>query len=1099
MAFNALLKSASKPGDPSSSENWSLGIEANPTYTQWSGQISGPRYTVRDASLGRMTFEKPRVQVRLLPGGLWEGTLSAAALQWNQELLPALRAEMKYREQHLEATLSLQDQAQYLQATLDARMVQNQIQKLNLNGRMDFKLPPLAGLCYPLHAQGDFEGTYDAKGGKVNTLNAQWKQGAISCPEQIIPIEHATFSWNRMANQGMSQCAITWDQDSVHTQGLDELEDVSVALGQIGNFLIGDNQVRGDHNPFWAFARINNLGKYLALLEAKPAIEGNHVQVFANWTQPSQRSIRLDAQQVSWSTFYSPKITIRTENLGPYMLVQANLDSLTNQKQVLLDRINFQQIRDSLGSVLSLKGNHSRQGTEVLLRGHLQADANTWNLLVDSLELHASAQHWTARPGGQIIKRGDRWELLGLNLQSGVSGMNFQGVLSDLPSDQLRMTVRDFDLGQLLSAFGQPAGWLNGIISGDVTAGSVLQEPTFSGNLKMENLAIDSIPLGLMEWSSTFDPGANRLQLQGLLSSDNLELASVKGWIQTDQEGLPCQLEGKLSRIPLQLLEMFLLPHLDSIRGQARATVQWGGFLSKPELRGFLVLENGSLYIPYLKNTYRFNDTVWVEPDRFLFARVPVQDKDRGNALLKGQVNHRNFREWGYGFLCDSIQNLLVLQEPRLLKGDAYHGLGRVSGQAQITGDEYLTDLQANLISQKGSRLVIPLDDLSSEEQQDFVRFVTNQDDKDLEDSLGFAGKQIALRGIDLKISLALNPETEISLLLDRRFGDQIKGVGNGKLDLTYTKEGNLSLAGNYLFTKGEYAFNLGNLASKNFSIQEGSRIDWNGDPYDGVMKINAIYKQRASVRNLLTGSAASTDRRNMVPVETHLGLNGPILKPEVHFQIKLPTVNSSDPNDILVQQINRINNNEQELNNQVLGLMVSGQFIPEENMSSANLGINTGATAFNSVTELLTNRLSNLLNNSLGGGVNLGINYRGDLGTGLLAGNGAGNLAADSNRRDLNVALNTTLFNNRLTIDGNLAMGNSLQVNAQNMAGEIQIEYKVNPSGTIRAKAFNRLDDRVLFNQTLNYRQGLGISYNRNFDRWGELFRRQSKSQKRP
>ncbi|MFM8514119.1 MAG: translocation/assembly module TamB domain-containing protein, partial [Bacteroidota bacterium] len=343
-------------------------------------------------------------------------------------------------------------------------------------------------------------------------------------------------------------------------------------------------------------------------------------------------------------------------------------------------------------------------------------------------------------------------------------------------------------------------------------------------------------------------------------------------------------------------------------------------------------------------------------------------------------------------------------------------------------------------------------------------------------------------------LGLILTPESEVSLLLDRRFGDQIKGTGHGNLNLTLSREGNLALTGNYVFEQGNYSFNLVNLVNKNFEIKKGGRIDWNGDPYAGNMQMEAVYKQRASIRNLLGNNlTGQNDNRNILPVETYLDLTGPILQPGVKFRLNLPTVNTNNPNDILVQQITRINNNEQELNSQVLGLLVSGQFIPSENLNSANLGISTGATAFNSVTEMLTTRLSNLLNNSLGGGLNFGINYRGDLGTGILNSGNNANSVADSNRRDLNVALNTSLFGNRLVIDGNLAMGNSLQVNSRNMAGEINVEYLINPSGTVRAKAFNRPDDRILFNQSqnLNYRQGIGLSYNRNFNRWSELLRK--------
>jgi hypothetical protein len=440
----------------------------------------------------------------------------------------------------------------------------------------------------------------------------------------------------------------------------------------------------------------------------------------------------------------------------------------------------------------------------------------------------------------------------------------------------------------------------------------------------------------------------------------------------------------------------------------------------------------------------------------------------------------------------DSARNLLVLNEPRLIKGEYYHGLGRMNGSGFISGDERSTQIQVSAEAVKGSRLIIPLDDFNDQSQYDFIRFKqaipesypSEPSNKD---------QTVALRGIEFNLGLVLNPESEVSLLMDRRYGDQIKGNGNGILNLILNREGKISLTGNYIFEQGNYLFNLVNLVNKTFEIKSGGRIDWNGDPYAGIMQIEAVYKQRASVRNLMGNSlSGQADNRNMLPVETYLDLSGPIMQPGVKFRLNLPTINNNNPNDVLVQQMTRINNNEQELNSQVLGLLVSGQFIPSENLNSANLGISTGATAFNSVTEMLTTRLSNLLNNSLGNGVNLGINYRGDLGTGILN-SGNSNTLADSNRRDLNVALNTSLFNNRLIIDGNLAMGNSLQVNSRNMAGEINMEYLINPSGSIRARAFNRPDDRILFNQSqnLNYRQGIGISYNRNFNRWNELLRR--------
>ncbi|MFM8317288.1 MAG: translocation/assembly module TamB domain-containing protein, partial [Bacteroidota bacterium] len=652
---------------------------------------------------------------------------------------------------------------------------------------------------------------------------------------------------------------------------------------------------------------------------------------------------------------------------------------------------------------------------------------------------------------------------------------------------------QNLGLQQLMAISGQKNRLVDGTINGKITGDGLLSQLNLTGELRVPQIQLQGVNLGELSIQSTFVPQNNRLVLQANIDNGETFPATVNGWISMNDPSLSCDLTAKLDKAPLQLLELVLKPALDSIRGMTDAEIRLTGSLKEPQIQGSILLNDARFRIPYLKNSYKITGNVQVEPGYFLFPNSYLQDMDRGQAKISGQVKHRNFREWTYKFEMDSARNILVLNEPRLVEGDYYFGLGRINGNGWIAGDEKSTQIQVRAETVKGSRLNIPLDDLKEDRTYNFIRFKSKGEaiSKIKETSIEQA---VSLRGIEFNMELTLNPACAVTLLLDRRYGDQIKGTGNGNLNLSLTREGDLSLTGNYIFEQGKYTFNFVNLVNKNFDIKSGGRIDWNGDPYAGIMQIDAVYKQPTSVRGLIGANpVGQTDSRNMLDVETFLNLSGPILQPAVKFRINLPTITDNNPNDVLVQQINRINNNEQELNNQVLGLLVSGQFIPSENLNAANLGLSTGATAFNSVTEMLTTRLSNLLNNSLGGGINLGINYRGDLGTGILNSNNSNNALADSNRRDLNLALNTTLFNDRLVIDGNLGMGNSFQVNSRNMAAGINLEYLINKSGTIRAKAFNRPDDRILFNQSqnLNYRQGVGLSYNRNFNRWSELLRK--------
>jgi len=70
--------------------------------------------------------------------------------------------------------------------------------------------------------------------------------------------------------------------------------------------------------------------------------------------------------------------------------------------------------------------------------------------------------------------------------------------------------------------------------------------------------------------------------------------------------------------------------------------------------------------------------------------------------------------------------------------------------------------------------------------------------------------------------------------------------------------------------------------------------------------------------------------------------------------------------------------------------------------------------------------------------------------------------------------------------IDGNF--GNSSRNATQTLGGEVTVEYLVNADGSFRLKAFNRLDDRIIFSRDTNYRQGIGLSYTKNYNTGEEL-----------
>jgi hypothetical protein len=205
--------------------------------------------------------------------------------------------------------------------------------------------------------------------------------------------------------------------------------------------------------------------------------------------------------------------------------------------------------------------------------------------------------------------------------------------------------------------------------------------------------------------------------------------------------------------------------------------------------------------------------------------------------------------------------------------------------------------------------------------------------------------------------------------------------------------------------------------------------------------------------------------------VECILGTENKLFSPDITFDINLPTIDE-ETRDIVSKFINK--DNEQEMNRQMLALLVLNRFIQPEG-GNANIGYERAGAMTSS--EMLFNQLSNWLS-KISKDFDVGINYRpGD----------------EINSQELEVALSTQLFNDRVLVDGNFGsqIGVTENQNASNIVGDVNIEYKITPEGKFRVRAFNKSNHNDLLKIDAPYTQGLGIFYRKDFDRIGDLFRR--------
>lgn len=211
-------------------------------------------------------------------------------------------------------------------------------------------------------------------------------------------------------------------------------------------------------------------------------------------------------------------------------------------------------------------------------------------------------------------------------------------------------------------------------------------------------------------------------------------------------------------------------------------------------------------------------------------------------------------------------------------------------------------------------------------------------------------------------------------------------------------------------------------------------------------------------------------------PVECVLHLSENLTNPTVGFNINFPSLESQSKS-----YIQSLFSSQDEINKQMFSLLMLNRFYRTDN--TGDYRSQAQSAGVTTVTEMMSNQLSNWLS-QISNNVDIGFAYR----------------MGDPNREissdEIELALSTQLLNDRVTIsaNGNMDVGNTRNAAANdrktNIAGDFDVEVKLNRQGFLKMKAYSHTNEKILYNHT-EMIQGVGISYQESFDKWRELWKK--------
>ena len=250
---------------------------------------------------------------------------------------------------------------------------------------------------------------------------------------------------------------------------------------------------------------------------------------------------------------------------------------------------------------------------------------------------------------------------------------------------------------------------------------------------------------------------------------------------------------------------------------------------------------------------------------------------------------------------------------------------------------------------------------------------------------------------------------------------------------------------------------------SKEFDIKNGSSIKLNGDVKESTLDIDATHTVKTSLSSLVADSTNVSTRRSVI-CGIHIG--GKLTSPEVKFSIDVPDLEPSTK-----MQVDAALSTDDKVQKQFVALLLFGTFLPEEGSGVVN-GTNM---IISNVGEIVSSQLNNILQ-KLDIPLDFGLGYQQDnVGTNIF-----------------DVAVSTQLFNNRVVVNG--SVGNRKYSTSKNtggdFVGDLDIEVKLDKNGEVRVKAFSHSADEFSSSLDFSQRNGIGMSYQKEFDHFIDLIR---------
>lgn len=613
---------------------------------------------------------------------------------------------------------------------------------------------------------------------------------------------------------------------------------------------------------------------------------------------------------------------------------------------------------------------------------------------------------------------------------------------------------------------------LAGEFSAKGTLGLNDLNPSNALQIQLKSMTINDRPMGDFRLGVESNSSLNTFRLDGDLIQDQNTSLFLRGSAFIKEEALNVDVDFDLNQFGISFLSRLGKDKMTKLKGALTGKLNlWGG-TSDLHLDGNAKMDDGTFYLPATNVAYALEEKSSIQ---FSNATIRMNDillseeTEKTKGVLNMELQHTNFKGWTVNL--DLTSDRFLVYNKNEDPEELFYGKGFLNGIARLDGPTKALTLSVDGTTAAGTTLTIPWDEDKGLSDTNFIDFLSKKTFYSNPVTAKISDVDEDFRGFEMNFDLDVNQNAEIEIVVDQSSGSTLSGRGAGNILIESNIDGKFNIWGDFITTSGIYNFkNLG-LIDKKFKVLQGGTIVWEGDPIEAQMNLEAVYEVPGGANPALLVDNPNFNKK--IPTDVKIQLQGNLLKPDDPlFEIEFPNAST-----VVKSEINYRLADQQRRQLQAISLLSQGVFISDVSLSVQGIA--------NNLYEKASDVFSTLLGSS-SGKLDVGVNY--------LKGDETPFLDARTEDR-IGVTL-TTQISDKILINGKIGVPVG-GVEETLIVGDVQIDFILNEDGTLKAKVFNKENEFRYLGDEIGYTQGVGLSYQVDFDNFRALIQKITKASK--